>query len=396
MSAELRFAGVSFSHRGAPAPTVHDLELVVGAGEMVAMLGASGSGKSTALRLAAGLEEPSSGEVLIDGIDQRGISPQRRGIAMVFQKPLLFPHLSVIDNVAFADRVAGQSKAASRLAARDYLELVHLGDLAQRRARELSGGQEQRVALARALAARPGILLLDEPFGALDTAVREALYDVLRQIREQLNPTIVLVTHDLNEAGLADRVAVLDGGSITAVGDLSSLYAAPADLQVARLLGGFTEIDGQVVDRMHHSAAGVIALPGGCDVADGPALLLVHRQGVHVESTAPLGAVAALRTTADHRRPGALAGEVVGVRAAGVRQRLSIQLCADPAAKPSSPADGSLAESTIARSTVEAEVDARADNSGFVPGTPVLVRPGLPGTWVVPAPSELAPSRPQP
>lgn len=370
MSAELRLSRVSFSHRGSPTPTVHDLDLTVGAGEMVALLGASGSGKSTALRLAAGLEETAGGDVLIDGVSQRGVSPQRRGIAMVFQKPLLFPHLSVIDNVAFADRIAGRSRAAARAAAREYLDLVHLGDLGHRRSRELSGGQEQRVALARALAARPGILLLDEPFGALDTAVRESLYGVLRQVRERLQPTMVLVTHDLTEAALADRVAVLDGGSITALGDLGALYAAPPDVQVARLLGGFTEITGEVQAGVHRSAAGSVPLPQGCKVAEGPAVLLLHRQGLRVEP--------ADRSTdaGDRGHPGLLAGEVIEVWAAGVRRGLTIAL---PGSSPTE------------RVSIDAEVDAAVTGTGVARGRRVVLHPAVPGTWVVPAPPTLRP-----
>lgn len=370
MSAELTFSGVSFSHRGSASPTVAELALTVGAGEMVALLGASGSGKSTALRLAAGLEEPDIGEVLIDGVDQRGVSPQRRGIAMVFQKPLLFPHLRVIDNVAFADRVAGRSKAAARAAAHEYLDLVHLADLGQRRSRELSGGQEQRVALARALAARPAILLLDEPFAGLDAAVRESLYEVLRTIRDQLGPTIVLVTHDLGEVGLADRVAVLDGGSITAVDSLAALYARPPDVQVARLLGGFTEVPGRAAAGAHHSAAGVVPMADGCDVPEGPAILLLHRQSLRLEpSEEPVKGE-------DQQPRGSLTGTVIAVGAAGMRQRVTISL------------RGLSAEGA---GTVEAEVDVGPDGTGFAPGASVRVQTRVPGTWVVAAPSTLRP-----
>lgn len=366
MSAELRFDGVSFSHRGSNVPTVHNLSLQVGAGEMVALLGVSGSGKSTALRLAAGLEEPTAGEVLIDGRSQRGVSPQRRGIAMVFQKPLLFPHLSVIDNVAFADRVAGRTKAAARTSAQEYLELAQIGDLADRRSRELSGGQEQRVAVARALAARPGILLLDEPFGALDTAVRESLYEVLSQIRQQLSPTIVLVTHDLSEAALADRVAILNDGAITAEGDLAALYAAPATVAVARLLGGFTEINGHVRSAVHHSAAGRVPLPAGCPVVEGPAVLLLHRQGLQLESA-----------DGDASQPGRISGQVSDIRAVGLRRRMTIALC-----------DASRAGPKL---SVEAEVDGDSRWASLTPGSYVQLRPRVPGVWVVSAPSTLRP-----
>ncbi len=378
MSAELHFSGVTFSHQGSDVPAVHDLSLRVAAGELVALLGASGSGKSTALRLAAGLEEPSAGDVLINGISQRGVSPQQRGIAMVFQKPLLFPHLSVIDNVAFADRIRGRTKRAARSAAREYLELVQVADLADRRSRELSGGQEQRVAVARALAARPSILLLDEPFGALDIAVRESLYEVLSQVREHLGPTILMVTHDLAEAGLADRVAILDEGSITADGDLAALYAAPANVQVARLLGGFTEISGQVRAGIHHSAAGRVPLPAACEVADGAAMLLLHRQGVRLEPC-PVAPSQMGDPPAGGGSPadGDLFGQVSGVRTSGLRLRVTILL--NGVAELGRPAQ------------LEAEVDGGPPWGGAAAGMWVRIRPGVPGAWAVPATSRLPP-----
>ena len=211
MSADLDLEHLSFAHPGTTEYAVEDFSLRVPAGQMVALLGASGSGKSTLLRLVAGLEQASAGVVRINGVSAAGVAPERRGVTMMFQKPLLFPHLSVIDNVAFADRIAGRSRREARANAARYLDLVQLGDMADRRSRQLSGGQEQRVSLARALAARPAVLLLDEPFGALDTAVRASMYELLEEVRAMLDPTIVLVTHDLTEASLADRVAVQIG-----------------------------------------------------------------------------------------------------------------------------------------------------------------------------------------
>ncbi|CAN5541633.1 ABC transporter ATP-binding protein [soil metagenome] len=378
MSAELTFADVSYHHRGNKAPTVHDVSLRIGAGEMVALLGASGSGKSTLLRLAAGLAEPSAGGVLIGGVDQRGMSARRRGIAMVFQKPLLFPHLSVIDNVAFADRIAGQTKAEARRAAAEYLDLVQVSDLAQRRSRELSGGQEQRVAVAGALAARPSILLLDEPLGGLDTAVRESLYEVLAQIRRQLAPTIVLVTHDLSESSLADRVAILGGGSIEAQGELAALYARPTNVQVARLLGGFTEICGQVRSGIHHNPAGKVSLPSGCDLPDGPGVLLLHRQGLQVELTSELAPASGPQMPeVDPCVDSALTGQITDVRAAGLRQRLTIAL----------PGSGD----SVRTASVEADVAGGPHWAGVSPGRHVRIRANVPGVWAVPTTSTLRP-----
>ncbi|MGB5935180.1 MAG: ATP-binding cassette domain-containing protein, partial [Ornithinimicrobium sp.] len=272
----------------------------------------------------------------------------------------------------------------ARRAAREYLELVQVAELADRRSRELSGGQEQRVAVARALAARPSILLLDEPFGALDIAVRESLYEVLTQIREHLGPTIVMVTHDLAEAGLADRVAILDGGCISADGELAELYAAPANVQVARLLGGFTEISGQVHAGIHHSAAGRVRLPAGCEVADGGAVLLVHRQGLRLEPCPAESrqqdeslAVGSSPAVGGSPEVGDLVGQVTDVRTAGLRLRLTILL------------DGAAAVGRPAH--LEAEVDGGAPWVGAAPGMRVRIRPGVPGVWVVPATSTLRP-----
>ena len=287
MSADLELRDVSFRHIPAGEYAVRNFSLEVAAGQMVALLGSSGSGKSTVLRLAAGLEDPQDGDVLIGGSSALGIAPQKRGITMMFQKPLLFPHLSVIDNVAFAGRIAGRSRRDARANAARFLDLVHLSHLAQRRSRQLSGGQEQRVSLARALAANPAVLLLDEPFGALDAAVRASMYDLLEEVRAVLDPTIVLVTHDLAEAALADHVAVLGNGSVAQLGTVAELHAKPRSVDVARLLGGFNEIGGQVVDDgvqgvLHRSSAGIVSLLHQGDLAHGPATLLVHRHSVRL------------------------------------------------------------------------------------------------------------------
>ena len=198
MSTSVQLHGLGRRHGGVSA--LHDVDLVVPAGAVTAVLGASGSGKSTLLTLVAGLDTPSAGRVLLDGTDQAGIAPERRGTVLVGQRPQLFPHLSVQDNVAFPARVAGSSRRAARTAAREQLERVRLGDHATRGVAGLSGGEAQRVALARALAAGPRVLLLDEPFSALDTTLRAAMHDLLEQIQAEQALTVLLVTHDQLEA----------------------------------------------------------------------------------------------------------------------------------------------------------------------------------------------------
>ena len=365
MSAELVLDGVAFRHPGNREDAVRDLSLTVPAGSMLALLGASGSGKSTLLRLVAGLLTPSAGDVRLDGASLAGVPPQRRGMTMMFQKPLVFPHLSVVDNVAFADRVAGRSRRQARRNAARYLDLVHLGGLASRRSRELSGGQEQRVALARALAVAPAVLLLDEPFGALDTAVRESMYDLLEEVRAVLEPTVVLVTHDLAEASLAEQVAVLSDGRVLQQGTVSALHEAPATLHVARLLGGFSELAGEVRHGVHHGPGGRVRLAPSCSVPDGPATALLHRQALSVEPAGP-----------SHRPLGSADGltlpaVVTRVRSSGLLRRLNLTLDTIPG-HPGPPG------------SVEADVGARAEGSNELrPGDRAVVRITGPGPWAV-------------
>ncbi len=174
MSAALALSGLTRVFPGTPTPALADLDLAVPAGSCVAVVGPSGSGKTTVLRLASGLDRPDAGDVLVDGVSVVDVAPEDRGMAMVFQRPLLFPHRSVLDNVAFPAQVRGASRRElACVEAAEYLDLVQLGELGHRHPTELSGGQEQRVALARALAAEPRVLLLDEPFSALDASLRD-------------------------------------------------------------------------------------------------------------------------------------------------------------------------------------------------------------------------------
>ncbi|MFC8504179.1 ABC transporter ATP-binding protein [Pedococcus sp. NPDC057267] len=278
---------LTFTHPGNDRPTVQDATLAVGAGQMLALIGPSGSGKTTLLRLIAGLDLPERGQVHVNGVDVTAAPPQRRGMTMMFQRPLLFPHLDVLDNIAFSDRVAGVPRRRARASATQYLDLVRLSGLGRRRPRMLSGGQEQRVALARALASRAGMLLLDEPFSALDATVRVSMHELLAEVRAVLEPTTVIVTHDLDEAAQADTVAVLTGGRVAQVGTLTQLYERPATLEVARVLGGFSEVAGVARDGVHHSSAGRVPLPDSARGLSGPAVLLLRCEGlrlVHLSS----------------------------------------------------------------------------------------------------------------
>ena len=219
-------------------PILEDVSLDVTDGERLALLGPSGSGKSTALRVIAGLQAPSKGRVLLDGLDMTGVPAHRRGVGLVFQDAVLFPHRDVAGNVGFGPRVAGLAEAERALRVAEALELVGLEGTERRDVTTLSGGEAQRVALARALAPRPEVLLLDEPLGALDGPLRRRLQTDLRELFERLALTVVHVTHDVGEAfELGDRVAVLREGRIAQVATPDELWARPADDWVARFLG---------------------------------------------------------------------------------------------------------------------------------------------------------------
>jgi sulfate transport system ATP-binding protein len=215
-----------------------DVSLEIPAGSLTAVLGPSGSGKSTLLRVVAGLERPDSGEILLAGEDATRLSPQRRDVGFVFQHYAAFKHMTVRDNVGFALSIRKRPKQEIRERVDELLELVQLQGFGDRYPSRLSGGQRQRMALARALAAKPEVLLLDEPFGALDARVRAELRDWLRRLHEEVHVTTVFVTHDQEEAmEVSDRVAVLNHGRLEQVGSPADLYDRPASEFVLRFLG---------------------------------------------------------------------------------------------------------------------------------------------------------------
>ncbi|WP_370247200.1 ABC transporter ATP-binding protein [Nocardioides sp.] len=259
---------------GGTAPALAGVDLSVASGELLAVIGPSGSGKSSLLRVAAGLTPLDAGRIVQDGVDVTGVPIERRAVTMLFQHPLLFDHLDVLDNVAFPLRAAGHRRRAARERAALHLARVGLSALARRRPDRLSGGQQQRVALARALAAARPVLLLDEPFSALDRETREQMHDLLADLRREDAPTVVLVTHDLDEAAGADRVAVLIDGVVVQVGTWQELRSRPATVGVARLLGGWTEVPGTVRDGVHHSTWGRVVIEPSCPITEGAAVLL--------------------------------------------------------------------------------------------------------------------------
>ena len=214
------------------------IDLDVHDGEIVCVLGPSGSGKSSMLRVVAGLEPGADGTVTWDDRDLRTVPPHRRGFGLMFQDHALFPHRDVVGNVAFGVRMQGFGRAAAEARARESLALVGLDGFGARRVSELSGGEQQRVALARALAAEPSLLMLDEPLGALDRALRDRLVTELRALFTRLGLSILFVTHDHSEAfALADRLVVMHEGRIEQEGPPSDVWRRPANEFVARFLG---------------------------------------------------------------------------------------------------------------------------------------------------------------
>ncbi len=277
MSIELD--GVTKRH-GRGAPALDGLTLSVATGELIALIGPSGSGKTTALRVIAGLEPSYQGEVRVDGRALAGLPARERQIGFVFQGYALFRHMTVANNVAFGLRVRPRrqrpSSAAIQARVAELLNAVHLGDFGGRYPDQLSGGQRQRVALARALATEPALLLLDEPFGALDPPVRSEMRRTLRGLHDRLGLTTILVTHDRDEAfELADRVAVLGAGRIQQIGTPDELDAAPANPFVFEFLGETQRIPGRAQHGMFEPAIpGLRPLP--TVLPDGPAIALIR------------------------------------------------------------------------------------------------------------------------
>jgi putative spermidine/putrescine transport system ATP-binding protein len=234
--AAVRLEGVSFSYGS--TQVIHNLSLDAPAGEMIALLGDSGCGKTTILKLVAGLLSPGAGTITMDGKSANAIPTEKRRVGMVFQKPLLFPYLSVAENVGFSLRMRGAGPSEIRNRVEEALAMVRLEGYGSRRPSQLSGGQEQRVAVARALVSDPRILLLDEPFASLDENLRAEIRTLVRAIQRKLRMTAIFVTHDRAEAAaMAHRIAFLHAGRVEQCGTLREFYETPLTLEAARFFG---------------------------------------------------------------------------------------------------------------------------------------------------------------
>ncbi|QXH57959.1 ABC transporter ATP-binding protein [Pseudomonas maumuensis] len=235
----------------AGSPVFENIDCQIERGEFVTLLGPSGCGKSTLLRCIAGLTPVDSGQILLDGQDIVPLSPQKRGIGMVFQSYALFPNMTVEQNIAFGLRMQKVKADESQARVREVLDLVELGSFAGRYPHQLSGGQCQRVALARSLVTRPRLLLLDEPLSALDARIRKHLREQIRAIQRELGLTTIFVTHDQEEAlTMSDRIVLMNQGRIVQSGDAETLYTAPVDLFAAGFIGNYNLLDADSASRL--------------------------------------------------------------------------------------------------------------------------------------------------
>ncbi|NJP65552.1 ABC transporter ATP-binding protein [Streptomyces sp. ventii] len=278
----------SLTVRYGDRPVVHAVDLEVGAGETVCVLGPSGSGKSTLLRAVAGLAPPDGGRVLLGGRDQAGVPPHRRGVGLMFQDHQLFPQHDVAANVGFGLRVRGTGREERAARVARLLEMVGLAGAERRSIAALSGGEQQRVALARALAPGPRLLMLDEPLGQLDRGLRERLVVELRSLFRSLGTTVLAVTHDQGEAfALADRVVVMREGRVEQAGSPVEVWSRPASEFVARFLGFSNVVPATVSDGAAHCAWGRVELVE--PAPHGPVGLLVRPGGVRLVGGGPAG-----------------------------------------------------------------------------------------------------------
>lgn len=271
---------VSKSFQG--QPVIQDVSFSANQGELLCLLGPSGVGKSTILKMIAGLFGPDQGDILFDGQSVLSVPVEQRGAVLVFQDYSLFPHMTVEENVGFGLRMAGRTKAERQRVVAEMLELVEMNGSEGKFPRELSGGQQQRVALARALAIHPRVLLLDEPFSNLDARLRRSMRDFTRRLQKRLGITTLLVTHDCEEAlMMSDRIAMVLGGELRQVGTPEEVYRNPSSPEVADFFGPRNYCDGRV-------EAGVLLFPlgqvEGIAEPDGDYLVMVKPDGIRQAS----------------------------------------------------------------------------------------------------------------
>ena len=274
----LELQDISFTYPGAPKPAIELNNLKLEFGETLALIGSSGGGKTTVLRLISGLQRVQCGSIRLDGNEIGHLPPAERGIGLVFQTPMLFPFLNSVDNVAFGIRGSRRSKAECRKLAMAGLDLVGMTDFALRPVQTLSGGQAQRVALARALVLEPKVLLLDEPLASLDVDIRSEMQELILELKQNLGASLILVTHDQREASLlSDSAALFKDGRVLQIGTMTQLLQHPRSLEVYRTMGGANEIPGHISDGTFYSKLGNFLLPASLPIGDAE-VILVFRQ----------------------------------------------------------------------------------------------------------------------
>jgi putative spermidine/putrescine transport system ATP-binding protein len=314
---------------------VHDFSLTVAKGEFVSFLGPSGCGKTTVLRMIAGFESVTSGQIVIDGRDVASLHPSRRNVGMVFQSYALFPNMTVAENIGFGLKVSDKPAAEAKARVAEMLELIKLPQLAGRYPYQLSGGQQQRVALARALAVRPQVLLLDEPLSALDAKIRVSLREDIRALQRALNITTIFVTHDQEEAlSISDRIVVMNEGRAEQVGNPFEIYNFPRTRFVASFVGTLNILKARVLDPV----AGRIDLDGH-EVITGGGLSQASAGDVCTVALRPEAVTISAGEGAGNRLPGtieevAFLGAVVRVRVRVGEHAISLDMFNDPNVRP--------------------------------------------------------------
>ena len=288
-------------------PAVKNVSIDIAKGELFALLGGSGCGKTTLLRMLAGFETPTSGKIYIDGKDMTGVPPYERPVNMMFQSYALFPHMTVEKNIAYGLKHDAMSDAERKDRVKQMLDLVQLSDLGHRKPHQLSGGQRQRVALARSLAKHPKVLLLDEPLGALDKKLREHTQFEIANIQYKTGITFVVVTHDQEEAmTLATRIAVMDKGEVRQIGSATDVYEYPNCAFVAGFIGSINMFDGEVKTINGVSSVEVPKLGATVEARENPSLapgqkvkVAVRPEKIHITREPPANGLNAIEGTVD-------------------------------------------------------------------------------------------------
>src|SRR5215470_1957002 len=333
---------VGISKRFGKASVLENISFDVGQGEIVVLLGASGSGKTTILRIIAGLEMPYTGRVILHGKDVTDLPARERGTGVIFQSYALFPKMTVERNIAYGLRLRSKPRKEIRKKIDELIDLVHLDEHRTKFPSQLSGGQQQRVAIARALAYQPEVLLLDEPFGALDVKIRTQLRRSFREIQERLGITTVLVTHDQDEAfELADRVGLIDRSRMIEIGRAEDLYRRPRHLFTATFLGSGTVLVGHVEGSQARFHDVTLPVPSEARLEEGTeAYLLIRPEDVLLGAERPESAAAVLG-------PGTIVQEEFAAAQRRVRVRLDAQAESHPSSATSSDSDGLVLDALL-------------------------------------------------